>query len=35
MKFDVGRKVVKKVVPYTFIRRGVSVKEDTYPEPSA
>ena len=24
-----------KVVPYTFIRRGVPVREDTYPEPSA
>ena len=24
-----------KVVPYTFVRRGVPVKEDTYPEPSA
>ena len=28
--------VVKvKVVPYTFVRRGVSVIEDTYPEPLA
>ena len=25
----------KKVVPYTFARRGVPVGEDTYPEPSA
>ena len=24
-----------KVVPYTFVRRGVPVREDTYPEPSA
>ena len=24
-----------KVVPYTFVRRGVPVGEDTYPEPSA
>ena len=23
-----------KVVPYTFVRRGVPVREDTYPEPS-
>ena len=23
-----------KVIPYTFIRRGVPVTEDTYPEPS-
>ena len=23
------------VVPYTFVRRGVPVREDTYPEPSA
>ena len=22
-----------KVVPYTFVRRGVPVREDTYPEP--
>ena len=28
--------VVKvKVVPYAFVRRGVPVREDTYPEPSA
>ena len=24
-----------KVVPYTFVRREVPVREDTYPEPSA
>ena len=24
-----------KVVPYTFVRRGVPVGEDTHPEPSA
>ena len=24
-----------KVVPCTFVRRGVPVREDTYPEPSA
>ena len=24
-----------KVVPYTFVCRGVPVREDTYPEPSA
>ena len=24
-----------KVVPYTFVRRGMPVREDTYPEPSA
>ena len=24
-----------KVVPYTFVRRGVPVGEDTYPEPTA
>ena len=24
-----------KVVPYTFVRRGVPVRGDTYPEPSA
>ena len=24
-----------KVFPYTFVRRGVSVREDTYLEPSA
>ena len=28
-------KVEVKVVPYTFVRRGVPVREDTYPEPSA
>ena len=31
-------KIVKskvKVVPYTFVRRGVPVREDTYPEPWA
>ena len=29
------RKVKVKVVPYTFVRRGVHVREDTYPEPAA
>ena len=24
-----------KVVPYTFVRRGVPTREETYPEPSA
>ena len=24
-----------KIVPYTFVRRGVPVREDTYAEPSA
>ena len=24
-----------KVVPYTFVRRGVPIREGTYPEPSA
>ena len=24
-----------KIVPYTLLRRGVPVGEDTYPEPSA
>ena len=24
-----------KVIPYTFVRRGMPVREDTYPEPSA
>ena len=24
-----------KVVRYTFVRRGVPIREDTYPEPSA
>ena len=24
-----------KVVPYTFVRRGVPVRENTYPKPSA
>ena len=24
-----------QVAPYTFVRRGVPVREDTYPEPSA
>ena len=28
-------KVMVKVVQYTFVRRGVPVREDTYPEPSA
>ena len=32
--FLICRKKVK-VVPYTFVRRGVPVREDTYPEPSA
>ena len=27
-------KVKVKVVPYTFVSRGVPVREDTYPEPS-
>ena len=32
----VGYDVKKvKVVPYTFVRKGVPVREDTYPEPSA
>ena len=26
---------IKKVVSYTFVRRGVPVREDTFPEPSA
>ena len=26
---------IRKVGPYTFIRRGVPVREDTYAEPSA
>ena len=30
----VNKKKVK-VVPYTFVRRGVPVREDTYPGPSA
>ena len=32
---DTSGAKVKKVVPYTFVRRGVPVREDTYPEPSA
>ena len=32
IKIESGAKV--KVVPYTFVRRGVPVREDTYPEPS-
>ena len=32
IKIESGVKV--KVVPYTFVRRGVPVREDTYPEPS-
>ena len=24
-----------KVIPYTCVRRGITVREDTYPEPSA
>ena len=27
--------IVKKVVPYIFVRRGVPVREDTYPESPA
>ena len=30
---DGSKKV--KVFPFTFVRRGVPVREDTYPEPSA
>ena len=30
---NIGVKI--KVVPYTSVRRGVPVREDTYPEPSA
>jgi len=33
-KIDITSLTVK-VVPYTFVRRGVSLREDTYPEPSA
>ena len=29
-----GTRIKVKVVPYTFARRGVLVREDTYPEPS-
>ena len=32
-RFRLQRKV--KVVPYTFVRRGVPVREDNYAEPSA
>ena len=28
-------KVKVKLVPYTFVRRGVPAREDTYPQPSA
>ena len=28
-------KVKVKVVPHAFVRRGIRVREDTYPEPSA
>ena len=28
-------RVKVKVIPHTFVRRGVSVREDTYAEPSA
>ena len=30
-----GNMSTKKVAPYTFVRMGVPVREDTYPEPSA
>ena len=32
---DRDRRYKVKVAPYTFVRRGVPVSEDTYPEPSA
>ena len=32
---ETGHLAVLKVVPYTFVRRGVPIREDTYPEPSA
>ena len=33
---DNGTSLIKvKVVPYTFVHRGVPVREGTYPEPSA
>ena len=28
-------KMCVKVIPYAFVRRGVPVSKDTYPEPSA
>ena len=28
-------KYIKKVVPYTFVRRCVPVREETYPKPLA
>ena len=28
-------KMCVKVIPYTFVRKGVPVRKDTYPEPSA
>ena len=28
-------RLTEKVVPYTFVRRGVPVRDDTYPESSA
>ena len=28
-------KIQVKVVPYTLVRKGVPVKEDAFPEPSA
>ena len=33
--YDEVSKSKVKVVPYTFVRRGVPVREDTYAEPSA
>ena len=27
--------MIKEVFPYTFVRRGAPVREDTYPGPSA
>ena len=33
VNFEDSKRV--KVVPYTFVRRGVPVREDTYAEPSA
>ena len=35
IKSKLEYKIKVKVVPYTFVRRGVSVRKDTYPEPSA
>ena len=34
-QLPVPTNTVKKVVPYTFVHRGVPGREDTYPEPSA